>query len=132
MGNAHSKLLWAIFRHLRAIMCNFEKTLNFFAQLNPLDDIPKFMSNVMFILCMIGQLWLPCYNASRLTQKSEQLPTRIFACNWIDQSRSFKSSMRIFISQGIRPIIPRAGGLFEVGLPIFVTVPIPDGLTFFI
>lgn len=75
-----------------------------------------------FVLSLTIELYVPCYCASRVTEVSDYLPRRIFYSNWFAQSREFKSSMILFLERAKQPIVPMAGGLFEIGLPIFVSV----------
>lgn len=60
--------------------------------------------------------------ASGLTESSDQLAYSIFRCNWMEQTKVFKMSMLIFTEKCIKPIVPMAGGLFEIGLPRFLSV----------
>lgn len=76
----------------------------------------------MYIISMFVQLFIPCYCASQLTNKSDKLSSYVYNSNWIEQSKSYKTSMIIFVERNFQPIIPKAGGLFDIGLPIFVSV----------
>lgn len=91
-------------------------------QINPIEDFPNFVRAAVYIMCSMGQLFLSCYFASQLTHKSEQLIRHIFNCNWTDQSHNFKKTMSFFMQRSMHPIVPKAGGVFEVGLPIFMSV----------
>lgn len=95
---------------------------NILRQINPIEDFPNFVRAAVYIVCSMGQLFLSCYFASQLTHKSEQLIRRIFNCNWTEQSRNFKTTMILFMQGSMHPIVPKAGGIFEVGLPIFMAV----------
>lgn len=76
----------------------------------------------MYLVCMTYQISIPCYFGSIVKVKSERLPQYLLESNWIEQSKSFKSSVMIFGERAKRPITPFAGGLFAVGLPTFVSV----------
>lgn len=71
---------------------------------------------------MIAQIFVPCFCANIVTHHSELLVRRIYDSNWMDQSQRFKTSILIFVERAKRSIVPMAGGLFEIGLPIFVSV----------
>lgn len=90
--------------------------------MNPTVELSNFTSCGVYTICAAVQLLVPCFWASQLTEKSEQLTRCIFNSNWIEQSHSFKSTMMIFVERSLDPIVPKAGGLFDVGLPIFVSV----------
>lgn len=94
----------------------------FSIQLDPINEFTTFLGAVMYIISMFAQLLIPCFCASQLTDKSDKLSSYVYNSNWIEQSKSFKSSMIIFVERNFQPIIPKAGGLFDIGLPIFVSV----------
>lgn len=54
---------------------------------------------VMAIQCLIWSLFqfgTLCYFGQRVTSKSADLVNASYECNWIDQSTSFKKSLKIF------------------------------------
>lgn len=85
-----------------------------------------------YVISLTAQIYVPCLCASDVTQRSDQLAYSIFQSNWIEQTNKFKSSMLIFTEKSIKPIIPMAGGLFEIGLPVFVSVSIYQLLLIYI
>lgn len=76
----------------------------------------------MYICCMTVQLAVACYCASGLTHHSKLVPGSVYNSNWIEQSPRFKKAMLIFVERAMNPLEPMAGGLFIVGLPLFVSV----------
>lgn len=79
-----------------------------------------------YVLALANQIYIPCLCGSDVTFRSDQLSYSIFKSNWIEQSAAFKKSMLIFVEGSIKPIIPMAGGLFEIGLPRFVAVSVQN------
>lgn len=79
---------------------------------------------VLYIVGMIFEILMPCYYGSIIKAKSEKLPERLFASNWVEQSKQFKSSMLIFGERALRPIAPFAGAILPLALPTFVSVTI--------
>lgn len=75
-----------------------------------------------YVIALANQIFIPCLCGSDVTYRSDQLSYSIFKSNWIEQSVSFKKSMMIFVEGSMKPIVPMAGGLFEIGLPRFVKV----------
>lgn len=71
---------------------------------------------------MTLEILIPCYYGSITIRKSEQLTTKIFNSNWIDRPIEYRSSIRILLQRSLKPIIPKAGGIFAIALPTFVTV----------
>lgn len=72
--------------------------------------------------CMMVQLFVPCYFASQITVQSDQLALQLYRSNWQEQTAGFKTAMIILVERVKKPIVPMAGGLFAVGLPLFVSV----------
>lgn len=91
-------------------------------QIDPTKDFVNYMLVVLYIVGMIFEILMPCYYGSEIKAKSELLPARMFASNWTDQSKRFKSSMLIFGERSLRPITPFAGALLPLALPTFVSV----------
>lgn len=89
-----------------------------------MKEMSQFFSSAIYIVSMVFQILIPCYGASIVTDESEKLPLNIFYSNWTSQSNRFKSSMAIFVERAKQPIQPMAGGVFKIGLPIFVSVSI--------
>lgn len=88
------------------------------------QQIVALIAMVGYLMCVTVQIFVPCLSASEVTENSERLPYFLFECNWIEQRPQFKSSMLIFVERAMQPIIPMAGGLFQIGLPRFVAVSI--------
>lgn len=97
-------------------------TTPFLLQLSPIEDKGETINIIIYLVCLIIQLYIPCYFASQLTARSQELSGSIFHSKWWTQSKRFKSSLVIFAERAARPIEPKAGALFMVGLPIFVKV----------
>lgn len=73
---------------------------------------------------MMVQLFVPCYFASQITVQSHQLALQLYRSNWQEQTAAFKTAMIILVERTKQPIVPMAGGLFAVGLPLFVSVSV--------
>lgn len=91
--------------------------------IQPLVEFSKFIFVCEYLLSMTIEIFIPCYFGSIVTQKSEQLSIRLYESNFVDQSKAFRSSMRIFVERSLQPIIPSAaGGILIIGLPTFIAV----------
>lgn len=102
----------------------FQLTSLHLPQLAIEQKIVAILAMCIYFCCLIAQLFIPCLSAGALTANSKRLPYFLFGCNWLEQRKQFKSSMFIFVERAKKPIIPMAGGLFEIGLPRFVSVRI--------
>lgn len=75
-----------------------------------------------FTLCMLIEVYIPCFFGTLLYYKSNNLTEAAFHSNWMEQSPHFKRLLLMFGQGTIRPIRIFAGGLFELNLPIFLSV----------
>lgn len=71
---------------------------------------------------MIIQLFVPCYYATLLFYKSNNLTNALFHSNWLKQSLIFKRMMIIFLQAVHRPITIVAGRMFTLNLTTFLSV----------
>lgn len=87
-----------------------------------MSDYQEWVGLFLYWCCVFNQLFLPSLCASNVTNRSDVLSYALFKCNWIAQTMRFKGSMQILVIRLLKPIVPMAGGLFEIGLPCFVKV----------
>lgn len=80
--------------------------------MKPFDEIVKYSLVAGYMLAMVCEIFLPCYAGSVVFYKSQQLLGAVYRCNWIVQSRRFKSALLIFGERVKQPIEPAAAGLF--------------------
>lgn len=71
---------------------------------------------------MFIEIYIPCLFGTLLYYKSGKLTEAAFHSNWIEQSLNFKRLLLMFAQGTHRPIRIYAGGLFELNLPIFLSV----------
>lgn len=101
-----------------AVVCGSEFKL---MSLDPLDDPVEYVNVVLYVLGLIFEIFLPCYIGSIVMAKSKQLLPAVYESNWIEQSTVYKASLLIFGERAKRVIAPKAGGLFALELPMFVS-----------
>lgn len=79
------------------------------------------LSTSIISLCL--QLAIPCYLASHLADKTDQISFNLYEANWTDMSPKFKSTMTIFLGATKEPFnMCTAGNIFNISLPTFVRV----------
>ncbi|XP_075154544.1 odorant receptor 94a-like [Haematobia irritans] len=88
--------------------------------LNFLTDAGNCFVLTQYAICMILQIYLPCYYAHQLTLQSSRLMDSIYECNWIEMSSYNRHLIRLYMGYLRRPVILRAGKLFDIGLPVFI------------
>lgn len=78
------------------------------------------------IICLVPlglQVFVPCFFSNMLHVKSQQLLDCLFACNWIERSRRFKTTLLMCMLRANRPMrFITYLGLFEIDLATFVAV----------
>lgn len=85
-------------------------------------DLAKFLFNVSYFICMIIEIFVPCYFGSVVMDKSRELTYDAFRANWLEQRPLFTKSLSIFVERTFRPIATFAGGIFLLHLPVFISV----------
>lgn len=111
---------WYVDIHL--IYALLKRSFNTLLQTNSTSQMFSIIVSIQFMFCLTIQLFISCNYGSILTEKSNELSRAIYNCDWTEQSSEFKRIMLIFVERNQKPIIPRAGSLFDVGLPTFVRV----------
>lgn len=86
------------------------------------SELATFAFIIIFFLCMFIEIYIPCFFGALLYYKSSKLTEAAFHSNWIEQSPNFKRLLLMFAQGTHRPIRIFAGGLFELNLPIFLSV----------
>lgn len=77
---------------------------------------------ILYFISVIIQLYVPCYFATLLFYKSNQLTNVLFHSNWIEHSPYFKKMLIIFLQAVYTPITILAGGTFKLNLSTFLSV----------
>lgn len=88
----------------------------------PMDNVLQLSTCVMYLVCVLFQIFVPSHFGTSLRRESETIPYEAFKSNWVVRSRRFKKIMMIFTEQARRPATIKAAGLFELGLITFLKV----------
>lgn len=68
------------------------------------------------------EIILSCYYGSVFTEINDGLKSAIYECNWMDQSKSFKMDMVIFVENNLRQKEFIAGGIVPISLISFMKI----------
>jgi 7tm Odorant receptor len=68
------------------------------------------------------QILLPCYFANNLTLASEQLSMSLFHSNWTNESKKFKTAMKLLVENSKKPLRISAFGVFNMNLENFLRI----------
>ena len=98
------------------------------AVVSPSGDFAKFMFVLIYSVCMVIEVYIPCYYGSVVIEKSRRLTDSIYASDWINQDQTFKSSLLILVSRTFKPLATSAGGLYVLNLTTFMSVRGTSGL----
>lgn len=77
---------------------------------------------IVYSLAVTIQLFVPCYYATNVIEKSNKLSRNIYFSNWIDADIIYKKSFQIFVTRSLKPFILYAGGLIPLNVDIFFKV----------
>ncbi|KAH8299569.1 hypothetical protein KR044_003060 [Drosophila immigrans] len=80
------------------------------------------MGRAYFLFYAMGvplQIFPTCYYGTEAEQSFGKLHYAAFSCNWIDQSRSFKQKLRLFVECSIKKNTALAGGMLRIHVDTF-------------
>ncbi|XP_017483290.1 PREDICTED: odorant receptor 33b-like [Rhagoletis zephyria] len=84
------------------------------------DNFFSYIYYAVYFVSMGIELLPSCYYGSKLIYEFQQLPSVIFQCSWLGQSREFYMNQRIFMELSLKTIIPMAGGVIGIQLNSFL------------
>ncbi|XP_033149227.1 odorant receptor 46a [Drosophila busckii] len=74
-------------------------TANFYAMSLLADDKLVFLKFFIYQSCMVMQIFMICYFAGEITQRSLKLPHNLYASNWVDCSRAHRRLILMFMQR---------------------------------
>lgn len=87
-----------------------------------ISNVTKLTFVTIYFMCMVVQIFIPSYFASRLLHKSMDTTNAIYSSEWLDQDMRNKKAYMIFVTRTYKPMTIYAGQLFLLSLPTFVSV----------
>ncbi|XP_017955758.1 putative odorant receptor 71a isoform X1 [Drosophila navojoa] len=87
--------------------------------LNVFQTPSIFLAMLEYLFAMTMQIYLPSIYGNDITRNADRLPTALYSCSWPDMSKPMRRLILCFMIYLNRPLVLRAGGFFEVGLPLF-------------
>nr|UTN00965.1 odorant receptor [Semanotus bifasciatus] len=76
----------------------------------------------MYLAAMFGMLLIPCWFASEMTRKSENIPIAAYECSWPDATPMFKKKLLYFMHITQTPITFSTMGIFSLSVGTFMTI----------
>ncbi|XP_022211359.2 putative odorant receptor 71a isoform X2 [Drosophila obscura] len=92
-------------------------------QMTPvMQDLGKFAAMVQYLFAMVMQILLPSIYGNEVTHSADKLTDALYSSAWPDVSPRLRRQILMFMIYLNRPMSLRAGGFFNVGLPMFTKV----------
>ncbi|XP_067626204.1 odorant receptor 94a-like [Eurosta solidaginis] len=85
-----------------------------------LENPTQFSVLILAVMVMTLQIFLPCYFGNEIILSSGALNSAIYKADWIQCSPKIRKYLIIYMEMLQMPVKIRAGGFFEIGLPVFV------------
>ncbi|XP_030763857.1 odorant receptor 46a-like [Sitophilus oryzae] len=79
----------------------------------------QFFFLIVYQLCIGNLLLVPCWFASEMTVKSQNIPKAAYECDWVNSSKIFKKKLLFFIHRSQKPIKLYALDYFEITVETF-------------
>ncbi|XP_055640236.1 odorant receptor 94b-like [Toxorhynchites rutilus septentrionalis] len=89
------------------------------SSINILDQIGITIPIFIYLIAMLGQIFLPCYYGNEITLKSQQLTKALFASEWYKLAVVDRKELTRFMLRTNKPIQLKAGGFFYYNLEAF-------------
>ncbi|XP_023708399.1 odorant receptor 4 [Cryptotermes secundus] len=90
------------------------------------EEVPvastTFLTILLFIICVLSLLLLPCWYGNELTLQSLELAQAAYDCDWLDAPQSFKRSLVTIMCRAQKPVRLTAWKFFNVDLQTFTSV----------
>ncbi|SPP76019.1 putative odorant receptor 71a [Drosophila guanche] len=92
-------------------------------QMTPvMQDLGKFAAMIQYLLSMVMQILLPSIYSNEVTNSAAKLTDALYSSAWPDLSPRLRRLILMLTIYLNRPMYLRAGGFFNVGLPMFTKV----------
>ncbi|XP_059048315.1 odorant receptor 46a-like [Achroia grisella] len=83
---------------------------------------PEFIPMVMYLGCMLGQLFLFCYFGSELKVESEFISQSVYTGDWLALSPSHRRELLLLMCFCSRPLAPRTAYIIPMSLDTYIGV----------
>ncbi|XP_020798149.1 putative odorant receptor 71a isoform X2 [Drosophila serrata] len=84
-----------------------------------MQDLNKFAAMLQYLLSMIMQILLPSIYGNAVINSANSLTSCLYHSDWSDMNPRMRRLILMFMVYLNHPLSLRAGGFFQVGLPLF-------------
>lgn len=88
-------------------------------QISP-ENISKYSFVIVYFMCMLTEILVPCYFGSAVLEKSILIRRKIYESNWIEQDRRYKQAFCIFVERTSYPVHFYVKKMFLLDLDTFL------------
>nr|QMS80320.1 odorant receptor [Histia rhodope] len=82
----------------------------------------EFTSMVLFILCILTELFIYCYYGNEVTLESERVAGSVYAAQWVPAPAWFRRALLAALVRARRPLRPLAGRVLPLSLNTFLKI----------
>ncbi|KAG6441258.1 hypothetical protein O3G_MSEX001756 [Manduca sexta] len=90
----------------------------------------EFVSMIMYMCCILTEIFLFCFFGNEVTHESERLKESVYEMNWLEIPLKYRRTLIIFMERIKRPIDPMAGAIIPLSNSTFLSV-VKSSYTFY-
>nr|WCC57560.1 odorant receptor 39.1 [Papilio memnon] len=77
---------------------------------------------ILFLMCILAELFLFCFYGSKLTDASEKLMDSAYFLDWVEIPMKYRRNLMLFMEMIKKPIMPTAGSIAPLANTTFVSI----------
>ncbi|CAK1579415.1 unnamed protein product [Parnassius mnemosyne] len=82
----------------------------------------EFLSMVLYLSCMLVELFLFCFYGSEVTHASEKLMESAYFMNWLETPIQHRKNLILFMERLKKPILPKAAIIVPLSNTTFISI----------
>ncbi|XP_063977282.1 odorant receptor Or1-like isoform X2 [Diachasmimorpha longicaudata] len=80
---------------------------------------PALISVILYLICMISQVFMPCYSGHQITLQSTKVSDAIFSMDWLDLEIATKKSLILIMQRSQKPLQFTTGYIITLSIGSF-------------
>ncbi|XP_013139448.1 PREDICTED: uncharacterized protein LOC106104056 [Papilio polytes] len=77
---------------------------------------------ILFLICILAELFLFCFYGSKLSDASEKLMDSAYFLDWVEIPMKYRRNLMLFMEMIKKPIMPTAGSIAPLSNTTFVSI----------
>nr|AXF48798.1 odorant receptors OR57 [Lobesia botrana] len=82
----------------------------------------EFVSMLMYLGCMLAQLFIYCFYGTQVKYESEFINTSVYRSDWLSLSPHFRVMLLVLMARGTRAVAPRTAYIIPMSLETYIAV----------